>query len=821
MTIPAGGQFMILKALFGHWQRHKIQFITLITGLAAATALWTGVQALNSHARTSYAKAAAAVTETQRAAFEAPGGGLFDDAAFASLRRAGFNVVPILSGTLSTNGVSISLTGVDPLTFGGNKGGSFKVPSASAMTNFLIPPGILYTAPQSLESLERVLLQIEVARRPLVQSAQGIVEGTAIGDIAIVQRLLGRVGLLTRLLVPEGDTRTAGDLPAPWDRKLVRVEPAKTIDIAGLTESFHLNLSAFGLLCFLVGLFIVYSAVGLALEARIPSIRTLRVCGVSRRRLIALMAIELTLIATLAGLIGVIIGYGIATALLPDVAASLRGLYGAQLNDDLVLDATCWLGGVGISIVGALAAAFGSFLKVSRLPLLAAQGGDAWQASHAKGLLFKGFLAVVCFMASGMFYYLGTGLIAAFLLMASLLLGAAFILPVFLATCLLVGAHFSHEPMSQWFWADCRKQLSGLSLALMALLLALGTNIGVGSMVEGFRLTFTSFLDERLAAEVYVYAPDASTGVAIENWLSQHEHVTAVLPIWRASSRVNGMQVGVTGFQDHVSFRDTWHFLEASPTVWEDVKSGTSVLINEQLARRQGLIVGDSINLDVDTGLFTASIAGIYADYGNATGAVRATLDVLALYWPRAERRRLGVRVAKDTDKLITDLKTEFALSNSQVTNQATLKAYSNTVFEKTFTITSVLSTLTLGVAGIAMLTSLLTLANGRLLEIAPIWGMGVPRRTLSNLEFLKTLFLALLTAVAAVPLGIAVTWCLVAVVNVEAFGWRLPMYVFPMQWLQLVALGIGTAMLASIYPALKLIRTPPAQLAKVFANEH
>ena len=31
-----------------------------------------------------------------------------------------------------------------------------------------------------------------------------------------------------------------------------------------------------------------------------------------------------------------------------------------------------------------------------------------------------------------------------------------------------------------------------------------------------------------------------------------------------------------------------------------------------------------------------------------------------------------------------------------------------------------------------------------------------------------------------ALPLGLALAWVLLAVVNVEAFGWRLPMQVFP-----------------------------------------
>lgn len=93
-------------------------------------------------------------------------------------------------------------------------------------------------------------------------------------------------------------------------------------------------------------------------------------------------------------------------------------------------------------------------------------------------------------------------------------------------------------------------------------------------------------------------------------------------------------------------------------------------------------------------------------------------------------------------------------------------------------------------------------------------------RRDLAALETAKTLSLAALTAALAVPLGVAVAWALVAVVNVEAFGWRLPLRLFPDQWLRLGLLALAAAGLAAALPMWRLARIPPAELSKVFANE-
>ena len=90
-------------------------------------------------------------------------------------------------------------------------------------------------------------------------------------------------------------------------------------------------LTAFGLLSFVVGLFIVNSAIGLAFEQRLPMLRTLRACGVSARLLNAVLVIELVALAFVAGIVGLICGYVIAASLLPDVAASLaRSLWRAN-----------------------------------------------------------------------------------------------------------------------------------------------------------------------------------------------------------------------------------------------------------------------------------------------------------------------------------------------------------------------------------------------------------------------------------------------------------------------------------------------------------
>jgi putative ABC transport system permease protein len=71
-----------------------------------------------------------------------------------------------------------------------------------------------------------------------------------------------------------------------------------------------------------------------------------------------------------------------------------------------------------------------------------------------------------------------------------------------------------------------------------------------------------------------------------------------------------------------------------------------------------------------------------------------------------------------------------------------------------------------------------------------------------------------------ALPLGLALAWVLLSIVNVEAFGWQLPMFLFPVDYLSLGAYAVVAATLAAAWPAIRLMRTPPSALLKVFANE-
>ncbi len=793
-----------LSALLSHWRRHPGQLATLLLGIALATALFSAVQAINAEARASYAAAETSLSPDAPDQLTSPAGRIPMET-FLALRRAGWLVSPVWEGTTPEG---LTVRGYDFLT----------IPEGSlpdlAPTLAQMPPSALITLPPPAWAAPETL-----ALAPDATPAPGLAPGTLVTTIDGAMDRAPQGAITHLLLAPDAAqplTRPALESVAPT---LTRARPQGGTEIARLTRSFHLNLTAFGMLSFAVGLFIAHGAIGLAFEQRRPMFRTLRALGVSTRLLAALTLAELTLFALVAGTLGLALGHLTAAALLPDVSASLRGLYGAALPGQLAFRPSWALTGLAIALAGTLAAGTGALVALARLPILASARPRAWARAAARPLALQAVAGVALAAAGIAAVPLLGGLPGGFALLGGMLLGAALVLPALLAALLTAAQSLAKRPLAQWLWADARQQLPGLRLALMALLLALATNIGVGTMVSSFRLTFTGFLDQRLVSELYVTARTEDEAARLRAWLEARPEVEAVLPIWHVEIPLADQGSGeLYGVVDHATYRENWPLLTAAPDAWNRLATGEAVMINEQLARRAALAPGDTLALTPD---WSPEIVATYSDYGNPGPQAIVATPALTRHFPEVSRLRHGLRIApENVDTLAAALTDDFGLPPTALVPNAEIKAYSLAIFERTFAVTAALNALTLGVAALAILTAMLTLSTMRLPQIAPVWAMGTTRARLAWLEALRTLALAAFTAAFALPLGLALAWALLAVVNTEAFGWRLPMFLFPGQWAGLFATAMAAAALACAWPVLKLRRTQPSAFLQVFASE-
>ncbi|MBY2989688.1 ABC transporter permease, partial [Rhizobium leguminosarum] len=370
--------FVAFAALLSHWRRRPLQLLTLVMGIALATALWSGVQAINAEARASYARAASVLEQGNLREIVAKDGDGIASEVYGSLRRAGLNVSPVIEGNYRFGSTRIRLVGIEPLTMPRDTRNQ-TVASSLDLSGFFSASGQLLVSSATAERLRGSTdMSVKIDGK--------VPDGAAFVDISVADRLLDKHGKIDRLVVAADQRITTEAIDQAG---LTIREPGEQPDVARLTDSFHLNLTAFGFLSFIVGLFIVYSATGLTFEQRRGTFRTLRSLGVSLRALITVLLIELSMLALISGLIGVMLGYVIAWLLMPGVAATLRGLYGASVSGSLSIRPEWWLAGLAIALGGTAVSSAQSLWRVWRLPILAAAQPRAWARESARSLAFQ------------------------------------------------------------------------------------------------------------------------------------------------------------------------------------------------------------------------------------------------------------------------------------------------------------------------------------------------------------------------------------------------------------------------------------------------
>jgi putative ABC transport system permease protein len=253
-----------------------------------------------------------------------------------------------------------------------------------------------------------------------------------------------------------------------------------------------------------------------------------------------------------------------------------------------------------------------------------------------------------------------------------------------------------------------------------------------------------------------------------------------------------------------------YRFLEGDPAlVWERVRAG-AVLVSEPFAFRHGIPPkGASVTLQSDRGERRFPVAGIFFDYATERGLVLMTRDTYERYWDDRAVSSLGVYLVPGHDVLETTAALRAALAGTAllVTPNRVLRARALRIFDRTFAVTQALRLLAVVVAVIGVWSALMALQVERTRELATLQALGLGRRPMWGLALLETGLMGTVAGLLALPLGWLLAAILIGVINVRSFGWTMRLETDPWLFVQALALSIGAALLASVYPLLRLER--------------
>ena len=542
---------------------------------------------------------------------------------FAKLRRNEWLVTPIIEGKLPDN-KKLKIIGVDPFTL--SQSTSFYNSFFKTTANnreFLINRKVAFASSATIKKVSGLDLNLELIE------TDNLLKDYLLVDISIAEELLNRNGKISRFeltgAIPR-DTKILDELGLEIKNSEINS------DLKQLTKSFHLNLTAFGFLGFIVGLFIVYSTLNLSFEQRKSSFYSLRLMGISVRTIFLSSLIEILFLSSISGLLGICFGHVLASSLLPDVASTLNNIYGADINNQLSFSIKEIFIALLMPIIGTILISTGFLFKI----YLSERNTNYKHISNTKFYYLKKFtpilVLIILLFITVIILINPTELFLSFVLIAILIISSSILLPIFLKSGLYyVNYRFEFEnPILKWFFSDTLKQVKRISLSLNALMLSIAVTIGVDNMVKSFEETFSIWLDKRLITEMYVRADSDDLAIKISRETIKEKNVINVYPIIETKSFIKDTKVSVVGFKPQKLYFDNWPIISKSKDIWEKIQNSNGILINEQLHYKLNVDIGDNIqiaNPSNSLNNFNSTVVGIYPDYGNSVPQIMINLN--------------------------------------------------------------------------------------------------------------------------------------------------------------------------------------------------
>ncbi|MGB0865934.1 MAG: ABC transporter permease [Granulosicoccaceae bacterium] len=591
-----------------------------------------------------------------------------------------------------------------------------------------------------------------------------------------------------------------------------------------MTAAFNTNLTAMSLLALLVGAFLIHNTMSFLVVSRRQHYALYRSLGVSRREIVLGVLAEALLLALIGSLLGALVGVLLAQQLIGMVTQTINDLYFVLSVRDLHFSVTQWLMCLILGTLAGVLPAVGAALDAASTPpgQLVKHSALEQQSQTRRPLIARVALLLAL---------LGWGLLA--LPSQSLLPGFAALFAVVLAYALLVpqlsawlfnalrqlNQHIGG--LRHWRWGHTlsalQRNMSRYGVALAALCVAISATVGVDVMVGSFRGSVDLWLKDTLRADIYISAPsslssraDGNMDPALKTWLQNQSAINNITSSRMIKIQSRGGELGLfaldPGDYPLQGFKPMPHPANDA----EGLRDARRVQISEPLARKQSLAAGDKITLFTDrAGWRDFDIANVFKDYGSSQGTVVMHRELYNQHWYDSGYSSVGVVLQNPQQSgeqlaIIRHYLKQQGYHYLLRDNQS-IREQSLAVFDRTFAITHVLRLLTIGVAFLGLFSALMSVLLEKTREFAVFRALGARQREMTWLIVQQALLIGLVAGLLALPLGLLLAYLLIDIINVRSFGWSIDMQWSLSPLVQAVLLGLVAALLASVWPALRL----------------
>jgi putative ABC transport system permease protein len=635
----------------------------------------------------------------------------------------------------------------------------------------------------------------------------------AVMDIGGAQWLLQREGRLNRVDVKlrPGTTQEQGQAalrPLLPPGVLVERPESSLRSTANMTRAYRVNLNVLALVALFTGGLLVFSTQALSVVRRRAQLALLRVVGVTRPGLVGLLLLEGALVGVAGAVLGVLLGYALAAAVLQLVGTDLgagqfRGVVASPSIEPAGL-AMFFLLGVAAALLGSLVPA----LEAGRSePARALKAGDDVRVFARFGSPWPGLALLALGALLTRLPPVAELPLFGYLAIALLLVGTIMLMPRVMAL-LLRALPALQRPSLQLAHAQLMNAPGPATTSLAAIVAAVSLTVSMAIMVASFRASLESWLDQVLPADLYVRAGAAGDTTFLSP--EDQRRLTALGGLRRIQFlRTQHLVLDPARAPVTLVVRDIEPDSagELLPMVSEPAQppgGGVALAwVSEPMVDLYGMRPGQTIELPLAGRNARFVVAGVWRDYGRQNGAVviarapyvaqtgdESVTDAALWVEPGTAVAELGARIRA-------------ALPGGErleISRPEEIRAASLEIFDRTFAATYALEAVAIVIGLFGLSSSLASRILGRRRELGMLRHIGMTRVQVSAMLTAE----GLLTSAVGLAVGLGLGWLigliLIHVVNRQSFHWGMSLH---MPWAGLVAFAAVMLALATLAAAL------------------
>lgn len=660
-------------------------------------------------------------------------------------------------------------------------------------------------------------------------------QSVAIMDIANAQVILDKPGRVDRIEVRLRDGLEVAQAEQEVKQRLeaglvVQRPQRRSAAVEKMLAAFHFNLTMLSGIALVVGLFLIYNTVSVAVMTRKREIGMLRTLGVTRGQILRLFLGEALLLGLAGAVLGVPVAKLMAEAAIALTSTTVDTLYVATAAQVPDLTWQHWALALGVALPLSLLAAALPAREASRVTpieamreceggaLARSQGRKNWQAAVPALLCL-----IVGYVASRQPAVQGLPLWGYFACLCAIT-GMSLIVPMLLRGVAqglrgVLGRMFGIE--GRLAASQIRASTHRLAVSVAALAVSLALTVAIAVMVGSFRTTVMYWVDQTLGADLYVRP---GTPPRSQSPPTFSEATVKVLREHPAVEAFDGYRAMDVPYQDRIVKLGTGDFdvqfqygrlalkTPGDPKAFlKQAKAKGEVFVSESFALRFQVKEGDEVTLPTPKGEQRFRIAAQFYDYSNDSGTISMDKALFQKWFGESLPTHIAIYLKPGVDA--EAVKTELV---QQLEGKGFVAIFTNAglrtevlrIFDSTFAITWALEIIAILVAMAGVAATMMTLILERKEEIRLLRIAGAEASQVKRTIMIESGLLGAVSQGLGLVVGVLLSLVLIHVINPQSFGWSIRFYLPWSFLLGSTLLTVFGTMLAGAWPARRSVKS-------------